>query len=527
MKKFTVLLMLVCLAVVFTASSVFAMTESFRSQATAGMFGADHDDAADNIRDGVDVIRKFPKWVLLTRFSNLLNSAGSSSDKIFEYGSGDRDSSSPSRTFYGLMGSSEWFEINLGMPINFAISYERTGSRTPMLDLSDETALVSTANGDGYTEGEFTDRRMYATSASTETNFTVGYKVNEQLQAGLNWLHNSDSTSYVNDGDLDDGTTTSSYGNGLAAQVGTLTLDANDEFMLSARYAVNDDVHVRGDVTLGYHREQDNHAIYFDGEANAITGTSEEVPGSVEVEDNVSGASNKEEVTVTSSANGLIFGLAGKVYYFPLNKGQITSKLAYRYQGGAISHVEGFIDEASNIEDTFTFTGSRSEHTFSWDTRKNIDLDKINVILGLKWQRKSVTDSGKSKVEADDTATTGEFETDTDVTKDITHTWSFPVGAELVLKEKWTLRVGYEHDVNLLTHSEVTTGDVETNTVTNSASRSTNYFYGVGYDWSENLKLDVNAFLEEPAMGYGESNSASILDLKTYRNLAISASLIF
>jgi hypothetical protein len=546
MKRITVLLLLVCFAVLMTASSVFAMTESFRSQATAGLFGSDDDDAADNIADPVDVIRKFPKWELLTRFSNILNPAGASSDKIFEYGSGDRDSSTPSRTFYGLMGSSEWFETNLGMPINFAISYERTGGRTPLLDVTTgglgdpayDSTLVTSANGDGYDDGEggameFTDRTAYSNTAFTETNFTVGYKVSPELHAGLNWKHNSDNSTYVNEGDLDDGTDTTSYGNGLAGN--TLTLDANDIFVASARFAVNDDVHVRGDLTLGYHREQDNRAETFATQASVITGApsdmdatkagNQTLPGSKEVEINASGDSSKSEVKVTSGANGLIFGLSGKVYYFPLNKGQITSKLSYLYQGGAVSKVENYVNEASNYDDTFTFTGTRSHHTFGWDTRKNIELEKFNVRLGLKYTYDSLTDSGKSKVEADDTATTGEYETDTTSTKAVDHTWSFPVGAELTLKENWTLRVGCEHIVVLSTDTAIMTGDIETNTVTKTASRSTNYTYGVGYNWSENLKLDINAFLEEPSDA--TKSNASIFDLGTYRNLAISATVIF
>jgi hypothetical protein len=307
----------------------------------------------------------------------------------------------------------------------------------------------------------------------------------------------------------------------------TLTLDANDEFKLSARYAVNDDVHVRGDLTLGYHREQDNTADYtvFVAAPAPIFAGAATLPGTTEVEPSAGGASSKTEMNITSSANGLIFGLKGKVYYFPLNKGQLTSELGYHYQGGAVSKTEQYVNEALNVDDTFTFSGTRSNHTFSWDTRKYIELDKLNVRMGLKYTYASLTDSGKSKVEADDTATTGEYETDTTTTKDASHTWSFPIGAELGIKENWTLRVGAAHSVVLSTHTDIMTGDIETNTVTNTASRSTNYTYGVGYNWSENLKLDVNAFLEEPADA--TKSNASILDLGTYRNLSISAALIF
>jgi hypothetical protein len=524
MKKFTVLLLIVGLAVVLTASSVFAMTDSFRAQATAGLFGSNDDDAADNFDDPVDVIRKFPKWVLLTRFSNLLNPAGSSSDKIFEYGAGDRDTSSPSRTFYGLMGSSEWFETNLGMPINFAVSYERTGSRMPLLDPStgdlafDSTAVTSVTGDDSG----FTDRQAYLNTAFTETNFTVGYKVNDQLHAGVNWLHNSDNSTYANDGELET-TDTFTYGNGLAGT--TLTLDANDVFLANARYAVSDDVHVKGEVALGLHRGQDNYATEFESEADAITGGTGGLPGSIEADT----AATKSEVSVKSSANALIFGLKGKVYYFPLNKGQITSELGYRYVGGAISKEEINTEEGgvNEYEDTYTLTGTQTQHTITWDTRKYIELDKINVRLGLKMTRSSDTISGKEKLETD--VTTGvsphtDYETDLSTMKNVTWTWGFPVGAELTLKEKWTLRVGADHKVNLLTDSVVTTGDFERSEVTQTASRSTAYTYGVGYDWSENLKLDINAFLEETAPS---SQNQSILDLATYRNVAISAALIF
>jgi len=530
MKRFTVLLMVVGLAVLLTASTVSAMEDSFRSQATAGLFGGNDDDAADNIDDPVDTIRKFPKWVLLTRFSNILNPAGSTSDKIFEYGLGDRDSSTPSRTFYGLMGSSEWFETNLGMPVNFALSYERTGSRTPLLDVTtggfDTTAAaVTSANGDGYAAGEFTDRNLYLNSAFTETNLTVGYKVNDQLQAGVNWKHNSDNSTYVNNGEFDNATNVTTYGNGLTGD--TLTLDANDEFKLSARYAVNDDVHVRGDLTLGYHREQKNMANYFDGTGGTdMTLSGSAFPFTAESEPSAGGASSATELNVSSSANGLIFGLKGKVYYFPLNKGQLTSELGYRYQGGAVSKTEQYVDESANIDDTYTFTGTRSHHTFGWDTRKHIELDKLNVRLGLKYTYDSLMDSGKDKAEADDTATTGEFDNDTSSNKEVHHTWSFPIGAELGIKENWTLRVGCAHTVDLRTDTAISTGDIETNTVTKTASRSTSYTYGVGYNWSENLKLDINAFLEEPSVA-GTTDKASILDLATYRNLAISAALIF
>jgi len=539
MKKFTVLLMLVCLAVVFTASSVFAMTDSFRGQATAGMFGSNDDDAADNIDDPVDVIRKFPKWVLLTRFSNLLNPAGSSSDKIFEYGAGDRDSSSPSRTFYGLMGSSEWFETNMGMPINFAVSYERTGSRTPLLDpetgdLAFDSTAVTSVTGD---DTGFTDRKAYLNTAFTETNFTVGYKVNDQLQAGVNWLHNSDNSTYVNSGELEGGTPvdTMTYGNGLTGN--TLTLDANDEFKLSARYAVNDDVNVRGDVTLGLHREQNNYADNFASEADTITGNESSTQSGLPGTKSLDNADTTDEVSVKSSMNALIFGLKGKVYYFPLNKGQITSELGYRYQGGAYTKEEtNTVDDGTNdYEGKYTLSGSQAQHTITWDTRKYIELDKINVRMGLKMTRSSSTITGKTKMETDVNAgvapSTGgyangtDYETDSTIIKNVTWTWGFPIGAELTLKEKWTLRVGCDHKVNLLTDSVVTTGDYESNTVTQTASRSTAYTYGVGYDWSENLKLDINAFLEDtqaPSTG-----NQSVLDLATYRNLAISAALIF
>jgi len=525
MKRFTALLLIVGLAVLMTASSVFAMTDSFRDQATAGMFGGNDDDAADNIDDPVDTIRKFPKWVLLTRFSNILNDAGDgSSDRIFEYGSGDNDSS-PSRTFYGLMGSSEWFETNLGMPINFAVSFERRGGRTPLLDttsggLAFDTTAVTSADGDAYDDGEggaleYTARQAYQSTAMTETNFTVGYKVSDQLQAGLNWKHNSDSTTFVNSGEMDDGTNTFTYSNGLVGD--TLTLDANDEFTLAARYAVNDDVHVRGDVTLGYHRGRENTQDAY-SPLSSVVGSG--LPGGIETDNGTDSFLN--ELKIVDTRNALIFGLAGKVYYFPLNKGQINSKLSYRYQGGAVSHVETRTNEATDVEDEYSLKGTNSKHTLTWDTRKHIELDKINVRLGLVMKRDSDTTSGKGEVQNNgDAFDVAEQDGETVTIKNITWTWGFPIGAELTLKEKWTLRVGCAHNVELSTDSYITEG---INTVTKGADRSTNYTYGVGYDWSENLKLDINAFLEETASG---SENQSILDLATYRNLAISAALIF
>ena len=53
-----------------------------------------------------------------------------------------------------------------------------------------------------------------------------------------------------------------------------------------------------------------------------------------------------------------------------------------------------------------------------------------------------------------------------------------------------------------------------------SDTRSTEYKYGVGYAWSENLQIDINAFLEG-----GEDQD--VWDLATYRELAVSAALIF
>lgn len=538
MKRLTVLLMVVGLAVLMTASSVFAMTDSFRGQATAGLFGANDDDAADNIDDPVDVIRKFPKWVLLTRFSNLLNNAGSTSDKIFEYGGGDYDSTTPSRTFYGLMGSSEWFETNLGMPINFAVSYERTGEREALLDDSEIGSTVSTADGDGFgdaTNGvEFADRRNYQNTAATETNFSVGYKVNDQLHAGLNWNFVSSKTTYVNDGERTDtvvataAETTTTYENGLASDV--LTLDRENTFKGNARYAVSDDVHVKGEVVLGLYQSQDNTPMDVFGAYNAsvinTSGFDTDLPYSVEVED--AAGTVKKSLEVTSKGNGLIFGLKGKVYYFPLYKGQVNSELGYSYKGGPISFEETYtVDNGTaETEDKATLTGTSTTHNFTWDTRKYIEVDKLNVRLGLKYGYTSVTESGKLEIDFDNPAA-DDPSTDL-VEKTATHKWSFPIGAEMALKENWTLRVGAAHSVSLATRTVNYEDDIgETNTTTQSDTRTTSYTYGVGYDWSENLKIDVNAFLMEPAQANGSTSRASILDLATYRNLAISAALIF
>jgi len=558
MKKITVLLMAISLLVLLTASSAFALNgselQSFRNEATAGMFGIEGDlDASDNVGDGVNVM-KFPKWVLLTKFSNLLDTR----EKIFSE-SYDSSSTSPN-TFIALMGSSEWFETQLNMPINFAFSWERNGSKTPLLDKEDGTldnnilTAVSEVDGGDYddediqaapgaTFNEFSNRRLNETYGMTSFNFTVGYKVSEQLAAGVNWRHDAAKTRYVNDGKVTakvyDSTadeiseTETTYKNGLAGTV--LAANSEDTINLDAKYKIDDVSAVKGYLTLGYRNVEDNTITYDEftalgdneGDINQMGNRPYEVK--VDAPDSVNDYEAK--LTAKDGESGLIFGLAGKYYYDALYKGKINSKLGYTYKGGSVDREVKFeysTDGDTQEETKITKKGVHSIHTFSWLTKRSIELENLNVWLGLGWNRNSDTTTSKVKVDyvkqgGEDAP--DEMDTDVDsVESTITHTWSFPIGAELKVKERWTIRVGNIHTVALATATNTNNDKVTDKTYTDV--RSTSYKYGVGYTWSENLQLDVNSFLQEPAAN-GTTDKANIFDLATYRNLAISATLTF
>ncbi|MBD3272610.1 MAG: hypothetical protein GF384_08765 [Elusimicrobia bacterium] len=138
--------------------------------------------------------------------------------------------------------------------------------------------------------------------------------------------------------------------------------------------------------------------------------------------------------------------------------------------------------------------------------------------------------------------TTNQEQTETDVT-----TYQFPIGLELQPFKKLKLRMGVTHQVQetvtktkvkVLTDTGVSTlteiagvapatvigtaanpRDVVNYTDTTAKVRTTNYFYGAGYQWSENLSFDVLNFT-----GAGTAASDSILHLGNWR---IGATLIF
>jgi len=525
MKKLVVSLMLVSM-MAFACSSLFAMTESFRNQATAGLFGTDGDDldAADNIGDGVNVVRKFPKWVLLTHFSNLLETR----EKIF-----DESSSNSPNTFYGLMGSSEWFETQLGMPINFAVSYERYGSRMPLLgtdgDLSNATDAVSELDGGNYdasTPGtNFDVRKAYVNYGMTELNITAGYKMADDMAAGLNWKHDADKARYYNEGKK---TTVASNGDETTTEYGTGTADSalagssEDTFNLTAWKKIDEDWAVKGYVTLGYGKSVNNTASADELSLLGVS-TVDGLPFKMDVDNPGSAPDTSEELNIVDNQSGLIFGLAGKVYYKPLYKGNINSKFAYKYKGAGISREVKYTtdDGAGNDSELkLTRTGTHSIHNLDWMTKRTIELDNLNIILGLGWNRNS--DSQATTDKYDDGTNDDEVKSTIGV---VTNTWKFPIGAELKMKEKWTLRVGMKHQVALSTTTN--TDNNEVTSKTHADSRSTSYKYGLGYTWSENLQLDVNSFLQEPAQVSSADGRSSILDLATYRNLAISATVTF
>lgn len=128
----------------------------------------------------------------------------------------------------------------------------------------------------------------------------------------------------------------------------------------------------------------------------------------------------------------------------------------------------------------------------------------------------------------------------------VTTAYLFPIGLELQPFKKLKVRLGVTHAViNVVTKTEskqteaglgqsyneagavaptttyaggaATTGDTVVYTETTDKERETQYFYGIGYQWNENLSFDILNFS-------GAGSGGGLLDLASWR---IGATLLF
>ncbi len=157
-----------------------------------------------------------------------------------------------------------------------------------------------------------------------------------------------------------------------------------------------------------------------------------------------------------------------------------------------------------------------------------------------------VVNDTNDPLDTDNRTTVEDTDTATFVNENKTDTLQIPIGLEMRVWRKFSTRLGVTHQIQAAKATNTTkvindglikttvesngvapvtyegtgagknTGQ-ETTTVTNSITRTTQYYYGIGYDWSENLSFDI---LGVSGMGSG----AGILDLASWR---ISATLKF
>ncbi len=191
----------------------------------------------------------------------------------------------------------------------------------------------------------------------------------------------------------------------------------------------------------------------------------------------------------------------------------------------------GLFFQYKSAGENYTYE-QKNETTWTYD-------DGLTAVTPFLTQPGTGANGGDGEGTMNETSTTGY-----DYTRNISKTeWTIPVGTIIKLSKKWDFKAGARYVKTYTKTVEKTEkpSDSGTTTVSKPLGQAettvtalvlapqterestlyeeasyTEFAYGVSYNYNENLRIAINAFLETNPGG-------NLLDLATYRNLAISA----